>query len=130
MRPRCASCARRPHFFPTTESFMHFSIRRTTTITLAAAAMLAMACGERGPSVPSDPLMGPRPSASRTLTPITTVWDFVTLAGTTGGLGQTHTFTIAGAGSVVASAVGTVPAGATAFPQVSAKDEGVAAERG
>jgi hypothetical protein len=52
------------------------------------------------------------------------------LAGGVGPQGQTHIFTVAGAGSVAASAVGTVPAGATAFPQVYTKDEGVPAERG
>jgi len=81
--------------------------------------------------MPSEPLMAPKSAASFILSPVTTNWDFVTLAGGTGPQGESKTFTLAGAGSVVASVVGTVPQGASAFPQIFSKDEGTGpAERG
>src|SRR5437764_6332183 len=80
--------------------------RRTSACSLAATLLLGSACGERGPSSPSEPLLAPEPTAAFMLDPTMPInWDFVTLAGAPDrGLGDHHTFMQTGAGSVVASA--------------------------
>ena len=104
--------------------------RKASPMAFAAVTMLAVACNDQGPTtVPPARRVSAR-APSLDLSGTSTVWDFVALAGTTGKLGQVHIFTIPGAGSVSASAVGSVPAGATAFPQINSKDAGDPAERG
>jgi len=103
---------------------MFFPRTKTAALPLAATVLFAAACGERGLSVPSEPLMAPKATASFDVSPVTTVWDFVALAGVPGGpQGQTKTFTVSGAGDIDASAgpVGAAPSGLTVFPQVYSK---------
>lgn len=82
-------------------------LKLATTI-LAASAVLATACSEQNPTAPGRmATKNLRPSS--TVITTTTVWDFVQLAGGEGAQGNSKTFTIAGAGSVVASASATNP---------------------
>jgi len=84
---------------------MHFPRSSSSKVTLAATVLFAIACGEHGPSIPSEPLMAPKPTASYVLGPTTTtVWDFVAIAGASIPLGNPHTFTQTGAGDIDASA--------------------------
>lgn len=81
---------------------------KLATTVLAASALLATACSEQDPTAPGR--LSPknlRPSS--TIITTTTNWDFVALAGGEGAQGNSKTFTIAGAGSVVASASTTDP---------------------
>jgi hypothetical protein len=69
---------------------------------LAASAVLATACREQDALAPRPALE--LPGASSALVTTTTVWDFAGLAGGDGDHGSPATFTIAGSGSIVASA--------------------------
>jgi len=86
----------------------HGSFLKLATTVVVASAVLATACTERGPSDLAGPGLKPGPSFNLVTT--TTNWDFVALAGGEGPQGNSTTFTIAGVGSVVASAAVTDPA--------------------
>jgi hypothetical protein len=88
-------------------------LKLATTI-LAASAVIATACSEQDPTAPER--MSPknlRPSS--TVITTTTEWDFVQLAGGEGDQGNSTTFTMPGAGSVVASATATDPGKARVY---------------
>ena len=83
-------------------------LRRWTNVVagtlLTASVVFATACNEDGPS-PTGLLKSPS-GPTFLITTTTNVWDFVALIGGNngdGGRGNTHTFTIAGAGSIVAT---------------------------
>ena len=100
---------------------------KLATTMLSASAVRATACSEQDPTAPGR--MSPknlRPSSVVITT--TTDWDFVQLAGGDGNLGNPKTFTIAGAGSVVASATAT-PEGANVYRRVSGSPRGPRNER-
>jgi hypothetical protein len=86
----------------------HGSFLKLATTAVIASAVLATACTERGPSDLAGPGLKPGPLFNLVTT--TTNWDFVALAGGEGPQGNSKTFTIAGVGSVVASAAVTNPA--------------------
>ena len=70
---------------------------------LAACTAFAVACTDLNPVTSPPARMGPRPSGPAFLTSDgETTWDFVALAGGDGPQGASHTYTIEGAGSVVA----------------------------
>lgn len=100
---------------------MRSLIGKRPLVALVAVAMLAVACNDQDPTVASPVRRVAARAPSFDLSGTPTDWDFVALAGGEGPQGQTKTFTIAGAGSIAASAVGTVPAGTSAFPQVYSK---------
>jgi hypothetical protein len=103
---------------------MAFPNGKHTAIALAATALFATACGDHEQSVVSPALRAPTQAPSFNLVTTTTNWDFVALAGGEGPQGNPKTFTIAGAGSVVASAA---PPGGLAFPnQVQVFSKGFA----
>jgi len=85
--------------------------RPPTTLALAVGASTALlcACSDRAPLAPSAPYAALPLAAASVTDPTTTTWDFVALAGGEGDLGNPRTFTIAGSGSVVASASATDP---------------------
>jgi hypothetical protein len=86
---------------------------RLATMIVFASAVVATACSEQDPTAPARmSTKNLRPSSVVITT--TTDWDFVQLAGGDGNLGSPTTFTIAGAGSVVASATAT-PEGANVW---------------
>jgi len=86
----------------------HGPFLKLATMAFVASAVFATACTERGPTGLAGPGLKPGPSFNLVTT--TTIWDFVALAGGEGPQGNSTTFTIAGVGSVVASAALTVPA--------------------
>ena len=85
--------------------------RTRPIIGLATLAVLSAACSDRTPSVVDPSLRAAARSPSANLVGTTTVWDFASLAGFTGPLGNPASFTIAGAGTIVATAqMGLTPA--------------------
>jgi len=92
----------------------HATFLKFATTILAASAVLATACSEQDPTAPGR--LSPKnlhPSA--TVVTTTTNWDFVALSSGEGDQGNSTTFTIAGAGSVVASATPTDPGKARVY---------------
>ena len=78
---------------------------------LISTASFASACVDRDLTAPSQSGVAVRSAMSNVQAPVvtTTVWDFVDIAGGDGPLGSPATFTVPGAGSVVASATVTDP---------------------
>ena len=95
---------------------MRSLMNKRPIIALAAVSMLAVACNEQDSTVVSPARRGPARAPSLDLGPAT-VWDFVALAGFTGPLGSPKSFTITGAGTIVATA----QAGLTPAAQVYSK---------
>ena len=71
---------------------------------LATLALLSAACSDRTASVVDPSLRAAAQSPSANLVSTPTTWDFASLAGKAGPLGNPASFTIAGAGTIVATA--------------------------
>jgi hypothetical protein len=79
---------------------------------LISAASITSACVDRSPTAPaSSAVVAVHSTNANVQAPVvtTTVWDFVDIAGGDGPLGNPATFTVPGAGSIVASATLTNP---------------------
>ena len=102
---------------------MPYATPKLSTLAIVGSALLAIACSETGPTAPAS-LKVPS-TISADVTPTTTVWDFVALAGAPDReIGASFTFTNAVAGSIVASAQQTLPS--PGVVQVYAKGTGEA----
>lgn len=81
----------------------HRSFTNIAATFLAVSAVLTAACNEQRPAAPSEPTSTVRLGPSLSNLTTTTVWDFVQLSGGDGAQGSPKLYTIAGAGSVIAS---------------------------
>ena len=82
------------------------------SVVLISVASMVSACSDRSPTAPAESgVMAVQSSHANVQAPVvtTTVWDFVQLAGGNGPQGYVKTFTIAGEGSIAASATVTDP---------------------
>jgi hypothetical protein len=86
-------------------------MRLIAACSFVACTLVVWACTDKSTAVVSGPVAAAtaRPSFNLTTTSTTTTWDFVQLSGGDGPQGSPKTYTIAGQGSIVASASATAP---------------------